>query len=356
MNPEPKSKQLFSILSASIVFAAIILLLAEPERAMDGAWQGLSLCCQIIIPSLFPFLVLSRLLLESPFAQPLGILFSPYIKCIGVTHIKAASALLCGLLGGFAAGASAVSQLYDAGELSDQEAERLLICCIGSSPAFVVGSVGAAMLGSVPAGWFLFLSQTGASLLCGLCFKRIAADSNPHTPQNNSYKKGISHAVEKAVSAISVLCGYVILFSFLSALIAPSYLPPLPKFILTLPLEVTNACRAGADAPQFRLLLCSIALSTMGLSVFFQVNALTKSQFSLRPLLISRIPHTIFALLLLKALLTIFPIALPASFSPPSLVARRMPYDVICILFLLCALAVSHKRQIMRLPSYEKRV
>ena len=62
MNPEPKSKQLFPILSASIVFAAIILLLAEPERAMDGAWQGLSLCLSLIHICI-TFLVYRRIIL-----------------------------------------------------------------------------------------------------------------------------------------------------------------------------------------------------------------------------------------------------------------------------------------------------
>ena len=171
MNRKSFFHKTIDFLSASAILAMVIVLLVEPQRAMKGALQGLSLCCQVIIPSLFPFLVLSRLLLESPLAGPLGAPLSPYTKCLGIPSRKAAGALLCGLLGGFAAGASAVEQLYEAGELTKQEAERLLVCCIGSSPAFIVGSVGAVMLHSVFAGWLLFLSQVSASLICGAFFR-----------------------------------------------------------------------------------------------------------------------------------------------------------------------------------------
>ena len=355
MNRKSFFHKTIDFLSASAILAMVIVLLVEPQRAMKGALQGLSLCCQVIIPSLFPFLVLSRLLLESPLAGPLGAPLSPYTKCLGIPSRKAAGALLCGLLGGFAAGASAVEQLYEAGELTKQEAERLLVCCIGSSPAFIVGSVGAVMLHSVFAGWLLFLSQVSASLICGAFFRISKASRTGVSLSSLSLPKtlprGIPNAIEKAVFSTSILCGYIILFSFLAEMLAPATLPALPRFLLTLPLEVTNACRAGASAVAARLTLCDLALSFMGFSVFLQVRSLTCAHFSLKALLVSRIPHAFLSLLLLKALLYFLPNAQTASTAIPSLFAFRMPLDVICIFFLLCVMITCHRKNFSSLPS-----
>lgn len=48
--------------------------LARPGVAMQGAAHGMQLCCETVIPSLFPFLVLCELLLQSPLADFLAFL------------------------------------------------------------------------------------------------------------------------------------------------------------------------------------------------------------------------------------------------------------------------------------------
>lgn len=150
----------------ALLFAAACVVL-RPAVAASGVLRGLGLCYQTVIPALFPFMVLSRLLLESPAAQWFGLLLRPYTRLLGLREKKAPAALLCGLLGGFACGAQAVDALYRSGRLRRDEAALLLVCTIGSGPGFVVGGVGALMLGRAGAGRLLLAAQVGASLLCG---------------------------------------------------------------------------------------------------------------------------------------------------------------------------------------------
>ncbi|MFQ9991521.1 nucleoside recognition domain-containing protein [Ruthenibacterium lactatiformans] len=153
--------------TGALLFAAASVFL-RPGAAAGGVLRGLSVCYETVIPALFPFLVLSRLLLESRAASALGLLLRPYTRLLGLHSPKAPAAMLCGVLGGFAGGAKAVDVLYRTGELTAAEAALLLVCTIGSGPGFVVSSVGALMLGSAGAGWLLLGAQLGASLVCGL--------------------------------------------------------------------------------------------------------------------------------------------------------------------------------------------
>lgn len=393
--------------TGALLFAAACVLV-RPAVAASGVLRGLTLCYETVIPALFPFLVVSRLILESPAAKWLGLPLRPYARLIGMRGEKAPAALLCGLLGGFACGAQSVDALYRAGELDRDGAARLLVCAIGSGPGFVVGGVGALMLGRAGAGWLLLAAQVGASLLCGVCAALFAAPRRAHTrlfardaaacvsfgaarapdaakaanptkhpggetmaapartaaPAGGSVAKepppaGFVAAVQRAVSATVTLCGYVTLFSFFAAILAPAGAPPLARFCATLPLEVTAACRAACDtAGAHRSELCCAALSVMGASVFFQVRALTPPEISLAPLVSSRVLHLPLALLLFRLLARLFPDALAAgaALDAAILPAVRMPPDVMAVLFVLAALSCGALRPSGALRGEKKRV
>ena len=85
--------------TGALLFAAVSIFL-RPAAAAGGVLRGLGVCYETVIPALFPFLVLSRLLLESRAASALGLLLRPYTRLLGMRSPKAPAAMLCGVLGG----------------------------------------------------------------------------------------------------------------------------------------------------------------------------------------------------------------------------------------------------------------
>ena len=83
--------------TGALLFAAASVFL-RPGAAAGGVLRGLSVCYETVIPALFPFLVLSRLLLESRAASALGLLLRPYTRLLGLHSPKAPAAMLCGCL------------------------------------------------------------------------------------------------------------------------------------------------------------------------------------------------------------------------------------------------------------------
>ena len=149
-----------------LLLAAAGLLLA-PQAAASGALQGLRACGTRVIPALLPFFVVSRMLTAFPLPTA-GRRADRLFRALFGVRAACLPALLTGLLGGYPAGAAAVTELYRAGALSKAEAERALCFCNNYGPGFFAGLIGAAVLGDVRRGLILYGLHALSALLTGL--------------------------------------------------------------------------------------------------------------------------------------------------------------------------------------------
>ena len=68
------------------LLCAVLALMRWPQESMAAARDGLALCGNVIIPSLFPFFVLSSLVVELGMSRYLGRLLEPPLSRAGVCH------------------------------------------------------------------------------------------------------------------------------------------------------------------------------------------------------------------------------------------------------------------------------
>ncbi|MFR4562546.1 MAG: nucleoside recognition domain-containing protein [Flavonifractor plautii] len=134
-------------LALGLLCAALALVL-WPGEAMSAMKDGLSLCGNVILPSLFPFFVLSSLVVELGMSRCLGRLFQPVMAPLFRVNGACASAVALGFIGGYPVGARTAIALYESGQCSRTEAERLLAFCNNSGPAFILGVVGTGVFGT----------------------------------------------------------------------------------------------------------------------------------------------------------------------------------------------------------------
>lgn len=303
-----------------------LLLLLAPQVGLDGAHTGLLLCGEVIVPSLFPFLVLSVFVIDTGLAQRFGRLLERPVRKLFRLPGSAAAALALGLIGGYPVGAKACAELCSKGALSRKEANRLLAFCINSSPAFIIGAVGAGLLGSAAAGILLYIAHLLASLIIGLASRYFGARA-PETSASRSIRgESVPSALVGSVtsSAVSIIniCAFVITFSALSALLTgvPTLLgqPPFDKGaaagILKGFLEVSNGCAAAAGFGGLGgILTITLFLSWSGLSVIFQIiYAVRSAGLSVKYYVLCRLPHMLLAGGLTLLLFRLFPVSIPA--------------------------------------------
>ena len=116
-HPHIPSKKLRAIGMGQILFGAftvfcLLLLLKNSELAILYLNRGLLLCARSIVPSLFPFLVLSELFINGGFASHLPTVLTKPVERLFSLPAKGCIAVLLGLLCGFPMGAKCIVLAY----------------------------------------------------------------------------------------------------------------------------------------------------------------------------------------------------------------------------------------------------
>lgn len=261
-----KKNQLWTGIIAAIGF---FVLLIDTKTALRSAQEGISLCISTVIPSLFPFFLLSSFINTSLLGKKIRIL-QPICKICDIP-LGAESLLALGFLGGYPIGAQCISDAYEKGALKKADAQRMLGFCNNSGPAFIFGMIGS--LFSHPLlPWILWFLHILSALLVGCILPR-----NVSQPCTISERKPltISKVLKNCLSVMASVCGWVVLFRIAIGFCQHWFLWFLPEstqaFFSGI-LELSNGCFAlqNVTSDGVRFILCAGMLGFGGICVGMQ--------------------------------------------------------------------------------------
>ena len=349
-----------------VILGAGAALLTWPQAAAAGVSRGLSICSTVVIPSLFPFLVLAGFLIRSGVSNALGRRLERPVRFLFGLPGCCAAGILVGFVGGYPAGGTAVGELVRRGDITRAEGRRMLRFCVNGGPAFVISAVGAGMLGDVRYGALLFAAHIFAALLIGLAGRLFDRDKGREAdtqPQTAGDKMGAAAAFVESVNAacrsLLYMCGFVVLFAALLAVSDGSGLTETVNRFIAAPFSLTDAdtsglaclfpcllevscgcvdaAGTGAAAP----LLLGMAMGWGGLSVHCQLAAILHGQQLMgKGFFAARAVHAMLGGLLSVMLFRWAPIAI-TTFSPSS-DAVLVPYTTSATasvaLLIMCAM------------------
>lgn len=196
---------------------AFISLIIFPEGAASGVRTGLYICTHKILPSLLPFFIMSSLLTNLGLTQRFGRVLAPISSKLFRVSGAGGSAFIIGLTGGYPLGAEYISELYKKRIIEREEAEKLLVFCNNSGPAFIIGACGVGVFNSSAAGVFLYAVHIFAALLGGILFsgKSKTAASYEAAINDLSFANAFTSSVKSSVNALINVCGFILAFSVL---------------------------------------------------------------------------------------------------------------------------------------------
>ncbi len=248
----------------------MLVLILDGQTALAGAQQGIDLCLKTVIPSLFPFFLLSTLLTSAfsgrsiPLLRPLG-------NLCGIPEGTEAI-LLTGFLGGYPVGAQCIASAYSSGSLSKSNASRMLAFCNNAGPAFLFGMAASAF----PGKWYpvLLWAIHIASAVCTAVILPTPPDREAMVPKQAA-PLSFPMALQTAIRTMGTVCGWVVLFRVLIAFAGRWFLWIFPlevRVLLTGLLELSNGCweLLSIDSLHTRFLICSAILAFGGLCVTMQ--------------------------------------------------------------------------------------
>ena len=329
---------------------------AFPQTCLQALQEGLTLCGGSLLLSLFPFLVVSSLMIQCPAGEWLSLPFRPVAQIIGFQDPCAARVLMIGFLGGFAPAASAAAEAVRSGQMSAEDADALLPACVCSGPSFVILTVGQNLLGSVELGVCLFAAQLLAGYLSAAVLRRIAPRPKPHAlPKETASLPTIrlDAVLATATQTYLKLCGFVLYFRMLAAGMGRLFRPEVGLFGAML-LEVCSGCSMAARTGFWASSLCCASLSLQGLSVLLQVRTICPAEMSLRPLYRARLLHLPLSLALFYLLLPEGEQSVFSTLCSRVVVMKRILPDCALLVFAACCITTSELTKTLLRHNFKK--
>lgn len=345
---------------ASLFFIA--LLLRNPDIPIKYVSRGLTLCTTAVIPTLFPFMALSELLVRTGGGELMGrLLRRPMHVLFGLSGAGSCAYLL-GAVCGFPVGTRAAVMLYDRGLMTRRETERLVTFCNYPSSAFMISAVGTALWHDRRLGAAMYVSVLLAGTLCGIAGgipARIAEKKSGNAaaplpairkPEPSALPDSVTAA---ALSTLNV-CAYVAFFSCvvgcISCIISRFSPSRTTEAVIYSLFEVTSgAAASSAVRPTgVGILLCTAAAGWSGLSVHMQIFSVCSSAKNARPrlggYLISKAVQAPLSALIMLAAMKLFPslaqsAAPTGAFSPHG--TGMTAFSVAVLILFLSALAAA---------------
>lgn len=339
-----------TLLLAFLVTLMAISMITLPEDSLEASIRGLKMWWEIVFPSLFPFFVISELLIGFGVVKFLGVLLEPFMRPFFRVPGVGGFAWAMGMATGFPAGAKLTVRLRQEKQLTKVEAQRLVSFTNSSSPLFIFGAVSVGFFHNPRLGFLLAAAHYLGNFFVGFIMrfygvkeKRLKkhkgkkaipniseALSALHQTRIHNQKpigKLLGDAVMSSIHTLLMIGGFIILFSVINKLLFHLHFTPaiasLLDYILPifqLPKEFGNSLVAGifeitlgsqmASEVQGTILLqqaiiVSFILGFSGFSVHAQVaSILATTDIAYKPFFFARVLHgflaSIFTVLLWK--------------------------------------------------------
>lgn len=348
-----KSTKIQFIASAAFAVFFGAGLIVRPQTAAEGMKAGIELCLKVVIPSLFPFLVLSGFVIQSGISASAGKLLGRVTNKLFRLPGAAGGAILMSLIGGYPVGAQMTEEMLRSKLITQGQAKKMMLFCVNSGPAFVISAVGSSMLKSSRAGIILYISLSLSSLFTGFMTRFLNEDSLGNGDDKKretvrfreafpSPSQALSQTITKSCASMANICAWILLFHCAGELMT---LLPVSENCLILVrclTEVTAGCSALSG--KVSLPVFAAVLGWGGLSVHCQMLGIIY-KIGVKPsvFLTSRAVNGILASLICDVILKLFPCEISAFASSstilPSAFSVSLPAAVgvlfMCSVFIL---------------------
>ena len=345
-----------------IAFVLLLAILFYPTDAYESALSGLHIFLQSVFPALLPFFIASEMLTGLGVVDFLSVLLNPVMGPLFRCPGSSSFIWVMSITSGYPTGARLTAQFCKEKRITTEEAQRILSFCSTSGPLFMVGAVAIGMLGSAEAGNVILASHYLSALIVGFAFRYYKGNANKGNDRNTNGKYGnisgkhktysgkgrnrpsisqalsalntarkkdgrpigqlMAESVGNSVNTLLVVCGYIIFFSVVIALLLRIIDNNTVQILAGSLLEVTTGCKLisqWAVPMQIKITAVSFVIGWSGLSIQAQsAGLLSGTGVNMSLFLFGKLIHGLLAGILSIPLTgLLFPKALETTVTSP---------------------------------------
>lgn len=319
-------KIVISIIIMMLLLTCAYEILSESETIMEAVSYSFSIWMNNVFPSLFPFFVLSEILINYGFIELVGELFKPIFEKLFKINGNTAFVFIMSMVSGFPSNAKYARELYLQGKINEQEASKILMFSHFSNPLFILGAVSITFLNDKKLGIIVMLSHYIANIVIGILIRNYYPSKPQHDKfsiknaiikmhnkrVNNDKRFGaiITNSLINSINTLLLILGVVTTFLIITTIIDNNFhLNLFSKTILSGFLEMTQGLKHVSllqTTSAYKTILITMILSFGGLSVHTQIlSIISDTKIQYRPFLLARLMHVIIAAIIAYILLFI---------------------------------------------------
>ena len=311
------------------IFIMLVLLfcayeiLSESETIMNSVTYSFDIWANNLFPSLFPFFVLSEILVNYGFVELVSELFKPIFTKLFKSNSNASFVFIMSMLSGFPSNAKYTRQLYLDGKLTDKEASKILMFTHFPNPLFVLGTVSITFLNNKSLGIIILISLYLSNIIIGILFRNynptdtkekfsfkncILMMHNKRVNNNKTFGFLISNSLINAINTLLLILGVVTTFLIITTIIDNNFHPDLlSKTFISGFLEMTQGLKHVSllnISLNYKTVLITMILAFGGLSVHTQaLSIISDTKIKYKPFLLARLIHIVLSSIICTILL-----------------------------------------------------
>lgn len=311
--------KLKSILIMVFLVLILVSVLSYPKETIDSVLFAINIWMYNVFPSLFPFFILSDLLVNYGFIELLSELFKNFMRLFKLPG-KCAFPFLGSMISGFPSGPKFTKQLLDEGLIDEESANHLIMFTHFSNPLFIIGTIGMVLLNDKRLGLIILISHFLGNFIIGIFFRKdkviakekisirkaLALMHKKRINNKNNFITILSNSIYNTIDILILLLGIIIVFLVFSNLVTKVIVNEDVLIIIRGLLEMTQGVKMVSISKVsllYKVMLITIFLSFGGLSVHLQVaSIINNSKIKYKNFLYARIIHSLLSAILVYIL------------------------------------------------------
>ncbi len=303
-----------------ILFFIVYEILTESESILSSVNFSLNVFKNNVFPSLFPFFVLSNILIKCGIPEFMGNLFKGIMNRVFKIKGICAFIFFMSIISGNPANAKYTRELYLDGKINRYEATKILCFTCFSNPLFILGTVAVIFLQSKETGVLILLCHYLGNLIVGLgmrsyhpsakekdstsFIKAIDEMQDKRNKNKESFGQMITSALISSIDTLLLILGVITMCLVITTIIDNNLnLNSILQSVLNGFVEMTQGLKyisLEAIPLKVKCVLTVMILSFGGLSVHIQImGILSDTDIKYFPFLCARVCHAIISSLLM---------------------------------------------------------
>lgn len=316
-----------NIILTICILLVLCVIIINPQHYISVTLNALNVWANVLLPSLLPFFIFTKMLSSLGTVGNLTSVFSPITVNIYKNSKLSAYTFFMSILTGYPVGSKLIADLYKERKLTKSQAVRSLTFCSNSGPMFILGSVGISMLGSKSSGYIMLISHIVGALLNGIVYRNFTpTDTSNHNITTNNQKNTenlLSSSVLDSITSIMLVGGIIVIaFVVIEVLQSVNLFYPIAKLLSLFKIdpstslaiingffEITKGTLSIAQlnlVQDLKTIICSTLIAFGGICTMLQSMAFVKNFCSFKFMFLQKTTHAIFTCVVSIVLVIIF--------------------------------------------------